>query len=156
MLRRDQLQRFRFVARVEGDYESVALGTTEAAALFGAKQVQKTGDPRPVEVRRMTDEHMATRRLQRMDIISHGDLEASSSLGETLIVRAHGGTTAKKVGRNAPCPCGSGQKCHGGPVECLVVILYAPIPTSLAVSFQSSPRRESARRAPMVRARSRR
>ena len=63
MLRRDRLQRFRFLAGVVGDYESVALGTAEAAALFGAKRLQKTGDTRPVEVRRMTDELAACLRF---------------------------------------------------------------------------------------------
>ena len=53
--------RFRYIAGVVGDLESVAIGANAKSALRAAKRIQEErGDRRPLQVRRMSAEHMAS------------------------------------------------------------------------------------------------
>jgi len=110
---RERWERFQLVCPSRVDLPATADGLTEQSALAVLDQLGLLdGAPEPVELV-LTLDNDDLRELERVRAARDlGDIAAPAAGMPSLDARFGGG----KVGRNDPCPCGSGQKfkrCHG-------------------------------------------
>ena len=110
---RERWERFQLVCPSRIDLPASAEGLSEQAALAVLDQLGLLDSaPEPVELV-LTLDNDDLRELERIRAARDlGDIGAPAADMPSLEARFGGG----KVGRNDPCPCGSGQKfkrCHG-------------------------------------------